>query len=146
MEDAAPIEILDAGDVRHAVDDAGGDEKRARLRLLAVERHREAVRVTSDLVDLALTRLHAVARDLLTSEPPQLRGQDAISRDEGVHPVRRGVAVLAGVTEKDPAAAPAENERRAEPRGPSADDDRVVHVRWQRKHGASASGGGRFSP
>ena len=95
--------------------------------VVALHHDHETLAVAPDAVHLRLTRVDAIAGDLLTTEPPQIRGNDAVAREERVEAVRGGVAVLTGVAQEDAAAAPPEDERGAEPRGAAADDDRVVH-------------------
>src|SRR5690606_36603823 len=93
MPDAGAVEFVDAGDVRQLVLHAGGQEELAAAPPHAApQRDLESVLDARRVDDLSVVQLDGVVwLQLLAGDPAQLRGRQAVARQETAQPLRAAV-------------------------------------------------------
>ena len=113
------------------IDDASREQELARPQPPAVgENHGKAGRFTDRVADLGVENLdRVVAREVFARETPELERRCAVAREKTVQRARRRIPRPAGVAHDDAAACAGEDERRAQARGPAADDDDITGCR-----------------
>jgi hypothetical protein len=128
VKDALPVEILQAGKVRHVVHDTRCQQQAPRGECAAIFRgHFEPGWLALHGAD-NLDRLvpdGVVPAELFVRQPPQFGRRRAVPRDEAVKGVAEAVAAAVLVEEEHATARPRENECRAQSRGSRADNDDV---------------------
>jgi len=119
-----------------------------------------AAAITSCKPRLAFAKGHRfIRRKLLASDLQEFRRRNPVAAEIAVHGVRGGVPWLSRVTHQHAAQTAPQNQRRAEPRRPAADDDHIektvalakrrmvgIGFTHERKKWVSTAGGNRLAP
>jgi hypothetical protein len=127
----AAVKLPEVFDLRQFIDESGREQKHAPRNPFPVLKDRSK----SAIPPLDIHNFHfakfdrLVAPQLIAADLQKFRGTRAVSGEEPVENARWFIARMPGIAYKHTAQTSTEHERRAQPRRPAADDDRVKNFR-----------------
>jgi len=130
----AAVKLPEVFDLRQLIDKSCREQKHATSNTLAGFQDRRKVTIpTLDIHDFHFSKFNRlVAPQLIAADLQELGGTRAVSGEEPVENARWFIARMPCIAYKHTAQTSTEHERRAQPRRPAADDDRVKNFRVRR--------------
>jgi hypothetical protein len=134
------VALLETGNLRQVIADAGGNEGHARAHcLMIVERRFKEIAGLRQLGDSHIAWFDSVRAQLLPSKAKQFQRCDTVAAEKAMQCRGTGVPRLSGIAEQHTTTAACEHERGAETSWTSTDNDDVEHARLNCKRLASMS-------